>query len=448
MTQKQLKNFPGAAAVTANDLIYMSQNGIEVAATPAQLAAGIAQNAAREVFVAGTNFTAGTTASLTLAGTYGSINNILVLADATIQTDCTLNGNTLGFNPTVPPGTQQIVVIGWPSRSIGVPADASVTASKIAPGAIDGTKLNVSGAGVLQPTISFAHNPSGLTNWTSSSGQNFEGHSVDVGGYGVRQFGTFPNVTSISGSLAIPSTATTPANGAGVSGYVRNFSTLTNAVALFGQADVGATNALPWGINTVTNDNGFKSTCWGAEFDINLTNVNSAAFGVNVVGGSTVEPTTGTYGVWVGPLGTFSSPPKRWAKGVFVGDASSITGFEMGTANVPGTVAGGSMPMNFFFNPNAGGRQLGAEMVVDSAGNLSLCQTTANAVLALVVGGAAGSGLPAFEALSTGSAAAIGFYGQVPSGKQTVSGSKGGNAALASLMSALSAIGLFTDSTT
>ncbi|MDR9052048.1 NosD domain-containing protein [Burkholderia multivorans] len=126
MSNKKLSQFPGAASITSTDLIYMSQNGIEVAATPAQLAAGIAQNAAREVFNAGTNFTAGTTTSLTLAGTYGSINNILVLCDATVQTDCTLIGQTLTFNPMVPLGTQQVVVLGWPSRSIGVPANASV----------------------------------------------------------------------------------------------------------------------------------------------------------------------------------------------------------------------------------------------------------------------------------------------------------------------------------
>lgn len=204
MTTRQLKSFPGAAAITANDLIYMSQNGIEVAATPAQMGAAIAQNAARETFTAGPNFTgsisgatltvsavasgtlaigqtlfgsgitAGTTitalgtgtggtgtytvsnsqtvaseamgaasasqfapafsTSVTLAGTYGSANNVLVLFDTAAQTDCTLNGQTLGFNPTVPAGIQQVVVIGWPSRSIGVPADASVTDPKLAPG--------------------------------------------------------------------------------------------------------------------------------------------------------------------------------------------------------------------------------------------------------------------------------------------------------------------------
>lgn len=37
MSQKQLKGFQGAAQITATDLIYMSQNGIEVAATPVQV---------------------------------------------------------------------------------------------------------------------------------------------------------------------------------------------------------------------------------------------------------------------------------------------------------------------------------------------------------------------------------------------------------------------------
>lgn len=89
-----------------------------------------------------TQFAAGFSTSLTLANTYGSINNVLVLADATVQTDCTLSATTLGFNPTVPAGTQQIVVMGWPSRSIGVPADASVTDVKVAPGSKLYSRIN------------------------------------------------------------------------------------------------------------------------------------------------------------------------------------------------------------------------------------------------------------------------------------------------------------------
>jgi hypothetical protein len=42
----------------------------------------------------------------------------------------------------------------------------------------------------------------------------------------------------------------------------------------------------------------------------------------------------------------------------------------------------------------------------------------------------------------------IGFYGTTPQPQPTVTGSKGGNAALASLMTALSGLGLVVDSTT
>lgn len=44
--------------------------------------------------------------------------------------------------------------------------------------------------------------------------------------------------------------------------------------------------------------------------------------------------------------------------------------------------------------------------------------------------------------------AAIGFYGTSPQTKQTITGSRGGNAALASLLTALAALGLITDNTT
>jgi hypothetical protein len=41
----------------------------------------------------------------------------------------------------------------------------------------------------------------------------------------------------------------------------------------------------------------------------------------------------------------------------------------------------------------------------------------------------------------------IGFFGRTPATRQTVTGSKGGNAALASLVTALHNLGLITDST-
>ena len=42
----------------------------------------------------------------------------------------------------------------------------------------------------------------------------------------------------------------------------------------------------------------------------------------------------------------------------------------------------------------------------------------------------------------------LGFYGTTPAAKPTISGSRGGNAALASLLTQLAGLGLITDSTT
>lgn len=47
-----------------------------------------------------------------------------------------------------------------------------------------------------------------------------------------------------------------------------------------------------------------------------------------------------------------------------------------------------------------------------------------------------------------GAANQIGFFGATPTGRPTVTGAKGGNAALASLLTALASLGLITDSTT
>ena len=52
-----------------------------------------------------------------------------------------------------------------------------------------------------------------------------------------------------------------------------------------------------------------------------------------------------------------------------------------------------------------------------------------------------------FAKIAGWSGAKLGFYGTAPASKQTVTGSRGGNAALGSLLSALSAYGFITDST-
>lgn len=452
------------AGVTAGTTITAEGTGTGGAGT---YTVSTSQTVASEAMAAAgvKQFAPGFSTSLTLVGFYGAASNLWVDFDLGSQSPDTysLVGNVLTFNADIPVGVQEVNVKGGTTVAIGIPGAGTVTSVSFAPGAVNGAalatgavagkNLNVSSAGDFTPNIEFAYNPSSIGHWANPTltGDNFNGISSDIGSYGPRSFGGESSVSAIEGAVDVPATATNIALATGISGFVKNASAPAanvNAVAVYGLADVEATGSLVWGINTVSQDNGFKSTVWGAEIDVNLTNVLSAAFGVNVVGGSTVEPTSGTYGVWVGPLGTFETPPMRWSKGVFVGDASSIVGLEIGTSNVPGTVAGGSMPLFMYYNPNATGRQLGAELVLDSGGNLSLNQVVAGSILSLTVGGPSGSGLPVFSALKSGSLAALGFYGQTPAGKQTITGSKGGNAALTSLITALSAVGLFSDSTT
>ncbi|WP_131799831.1 hypothetical protein [Paraburkholderia ginsengiterrae] len=186
-------------------MFYLSQNGVEVAATATQVQAAMAVNNARETFTAGPLFTAsisgtvmtvtavasgtlaagqtvfgasvagspaiipggtgtggtgtynlsvsqstigsesmgaasatqfapGFSSSITLAGTYGSINNIDLYFDATPQLDSTLAGQVLSFNPTVPAGVQQIVIIGGTARAIAAPSSNSVIDASVATG--------------------------------------------------------------------------------------------------------------------------------------------------------------------------------------------------------------------------------------------------------------------------------------------------------------------------
>jgi hypothetical protein len=88
----------------------------------------------------------------------------------------------------------------------------------------------------------------------------------------------------------------------------------------------------------------------------------------------------------------------------------------------------------------AGSATIGTGLTVTSGG-----ATITAAGVAITAGGLAVVGGSATDTLKvTGNQ---GFYNTAPISKQTVSGSKASNAALASLMTALAALGLVTDST-
>lgn len=410
---------------------------------PASVGAGDLHD---DVFVAGTDFAPGalrfplSRMPLTDANVFAWWDDV-----PKFNFDLDQAAGDLVFTDGPPSDITKVRIRTGTTLSLNIPAFGSVT----------GDSINLTGISTFNPTIKFGNNPSGVASWAPAANSlNVEGFSVDLNGYGNRHFGGFANIAAISGSVNVPANAVLNANGIGIAGYVKNESpgTVTSsAVAVFGQADVFATGSLVWGMNSVSQDNGFQTTVWGNESDINLSNVNSAAFGYNAVGGSTVEPQQGTYAFWAGPLGVFATPQIRWAKGLFLDDSSAIVGIEVGCARQAfQPAATGSMPIHMYYAPASTGRTLGAEMTLDGAGNLSICQTNPGSLMALTVGGTAGIGQAAMSLQSAGGAIRWSMFGGTPAPRQTISGSKSTNlqAVVTSILSWISSHSLAIDATT
>lgn len=99
-------------------------------------------------FVAGVDFTAGTSTTLTLSQNYGSSDNLWVYFDAGQQGNDTFslggtNNETLTFNAPIPLGTQKVYVKGGTALTIGTPGAGTVTDASVAAGAgINSSKLS------------------------------------------------------------------------------------------------------------------------------------------------------------------------------------------------------------------------------------------------------------------------------------------------------------------
>lgn len=129
------------------------------------------------------------------------------------------------------------------------------------------------------------------------------------------------------------------------------------------------------------------------------------------------------------------------------------------TVTMPDTFAAGSLPWASASNTLAALAHPGATgYVLATSGAATMAWTNNLTIAQINVGALAVSGEVSFAeitvdglALFIGAAAFssdVGFYGTVPITKRTITGSRGGNAALASLLTALAAYGLVTDSTT
>ena len=304
-----------------------------------------------------------------------------------------------------------------------------------------GARISNSGSGSLSALGTVAHwgyNPDNMTftDWTNKA--NKVGLVVDVGGHGNTSFSAIGSVAGMVGAVSVPSAATT--GGFGVAGYIKNASANAGGagVAVYGESTCQATNALCWGLNTRTIDNGHQSTVWGAEIDLNIDNAATDVLGVECVGGSTVEPGIAK-AFNVNAIGYFTSPKKRWSHGFNTNDGAAITGIALGStleaANAP------TQSMEMFRRDASNNRQLAMTMQTDIYGSFGFKAAIAGQIFGL----GTVSGTDTVIKIRNDD---IGFFGTFPSAKPTVTGSKGGNAALASLLTALAGLGLITDSST
>jgi hypothetical protein len=101
--------------------------------------AGLIGNMTDKRYVAGTDFTPGTTTQLALPSAPGTLTNMWVFFDAAYQADDQMSvvGTTLTFNSPIPVGVQEVNVKIGSTVAVGTPAAGSITDNSIA----SGTKL-------------------------------------------------------------------------------------------------------------------------------------------------------------------------------------------------------------------------------------------------------------------------------------------------------------------
>lgn len=97
---------------------------------------GLTGNMTDDIFVAGTDFTPGTTTQLTLTVNPGSIDNTWIYFDGVYQDDsqAALNANVLTFTSAIPVGVSKVTVKIGSTIAIGTPGVGTVTDSSISPG--------------------------------------------------------------------------------------------------------------------------------------------------------------------------------------------------------------------------------------------------------------------------------------------------------------------------
>ena len=183
----------------------------------------------REIILAGTGFTAGTSTSITLSGTYGSVNNIVVHFDAfyqSITSIASLIGKVLTFNTPIPIGVSTIYIDSFGVATTTTnPPIASVGVAQLATDALN----------YFAPASStqFTQNGTGAVAYPISSKLK---QIVSVTDFGAACNGTTDDTVAINAAYAY-----LKANGGGEL-YFPGFSLLTSTLYLTGSVTGGSGN--------------------------------------------------------------------------------------------------------------------------------------------------------------------------------------------------------------
>lgn len=223
-----------------------------------------------------------------------------------------------------------------------------------------------------------------------------------------------------------------------------------------GDIAIAAGTGTPGGVVTITSPTSVTITAPNTSFPgaaVSLNHkLNFAAGGANSINALGPSDTL--------TIQTASATGAAKAGNIFISGGTSQTG-DSGGINLTGGTTGGGVPGNIFLQAGiSGSTKQGGETDVyagDNAGGGPGGDLFLSAGSALVsgVGGnvhlSAGSGTPS-GLIFVDSAAKfndkVGFSGVTPIARQTVTGSRGGNAALASFLTAMAATGLITDGST
>jgi hypothetical protein len=286
-------------------------------------------------------------------------------------------------------------------------------------------------------SVKFNYNPSNIS-WTNNVGTHRSMIYADIGGYPNSSFGTLGLVFPVLGTVRIPSTSTGSSHAAGVAGLADTFSTSMGAVGIYGQADLRVANSAIFGFNTVSQDNGFIATqVWGGEIDCNISNAATNVVGLDLTGGSTVSPGL-AIAYRVGALGAFSTPKKKWTSGFSTSNGAAGIAFEIGVLEETG-INKDSQAIKMYSFDSAGTRQQ-ANIYIQGANQI----LSIDAPRGTAFSSANGTFKPFATNDNTISFFNTGRYGTLVN----VTGSKGGNAALDSLLINLHNMGLITNAST